>query len=534
MKPRVAYAALALLIVVATASGLNSPSSPTATRSTISQSLTPPAVALERVQDALIDFPLPKGEEAYASIDGRKMHQYVVELAQIALRYRDAGHPQFWGRIIGTSSDAETSDWLAKKFRALGLADVRIQSLDLPPQWMPQAWKAEMSVAGKTITLDSAQPAYGANGLPPGGAELGAVYAGLGTEADFMGKDVRGKAVFIYDMLGLPEGSTISVPTTRAVLRAAEKGAAVIFHVSMLPGNMRFEDYPSDTRAPVFTLGNDDGTAAREMIEAASRGAAPRVRVTLAVEKVSNLKTALVWGTLPGATDETIYIIAHRDGWFEGATDNAGGVASMLGLAEYYAKLPQLKRRRTMVFIGLDGHHNGADGAVGCRWLDQHRATLFSKTALMINDEHPATIQTQSRPRYRSEDEIVWSNTYVPLQWFAGGTNYPGLRPIAWDAFKEFGVPLELNSGRPGGDLSFFSRFVPGIAGLEDHNYFHTDRDTPEVVPWTGLEAATRAFAKIIDEVNKLPLGALQQPPAVGTSSPRPAAPTTSSSSPIP
>ena len=70
-----------------------------------------------------------------------------------------------------------------------------------------------------------------------------------------------------------------------------------------------------------------------------------RVKATLDVEMVPNLKTALVWGTLPGATDETIYIVAHRDGWFEASGDNAGGVASMVGLAEYYSKIPQAQRR---------------------------------------------------------------------------------------------------------------------------------------------------------------------------------------------
>ena len=38
------------------------------------------------------------------------------------------------------------------------------------------------------------------------------------------------------------------------------------------------------------------------------------------------------------------------------------------------------------------------------------------------------------------------------------------------------------------------------------------DLETPETVPWTGLEASTRAYACIIDEVNKLPLTALQRP----------------------
>ncbi|MEO8896700.1 MAG: hypothetical protein ABI450_12545, partial [Rhizomicrobium sp.] len=64
-------------------------------RSTIAQSLVPPAIPLSRIQESLIEFPLPKGEEAYGSIDGRKMHRYVEELAQISRRYRDNGHPKF-------------------------------------------------------------------------------------------------------------------------------------------------------------------------------------------------------------------------------------------------------------------------------------------------------------------------------------------------------------------------------------------------------------------------------------------------------
>ena len=58
-----------------------------------------------------------------------------------------------------------------------------------------------------------------------------------------------------------------------------------------------------------------------------------------------------------------------------------------------------------------------------------------------------------------------------------------------------------------------FFRYMPGVVTSEyHHHYFHTDLETPETVPWTGLEASTRAYAKIIDEVNKLPLSALQRP----------------------
>src|SRR5580698_6537017 len=153
------------------------------------------------LDDALLEWPLPAGEERFGAINGKHLHDYVVEQSAISRRYRDQGHPKFWGRIIGTSADAESAEWLAAKFRAIGLSDVRIQSLNLGPQWMPQSWDASVSLGGKIVRLDSAKPDYGSAGTPAAGLDLEAVYAGLGSEADFAGKDVRGKAVFTFTMM---------------------------------------------------------------------------------------------------------------------------------------------------------------------------------------------------------------------------------------------------------------------------------------------------------------------------------------------
>ena len=460
------------------------------------------------LEDAFLQWPLPPGAEAYRAIDGKRLHEYVVEQAAISRRYRDQGHPKFWGRIIGTSADAESAEWLAAKFWAIGLEDARIQPFDLQPQWMPQSSEVTVTARGQTRGLDSAQPFYRAPGTPPGGLDVEAVYVGLGSEADFAGRDVRGKAVFAFSMVG--------VRSEDALRRAEAKGAAVVFDVHMLPGNMRYQAYPSRTDLPAFSLGSEDGYAVRELITEAGGGAQPRVQISFDVEMTPDLETALVWGTLPGATDETIYIMAHRDGWFDASGDNASGVASMIGLAEHYAAIPQAERRRTIVFLGLDGHHNSGEGStVGGRWLVEHQDELFSKTALVINAEHPSTVQTTVRARYIREDEITWSNTYMPQQWYAGGPSRPELQAIAVNAFKEFGVSiyLEPNERPPAGDLGRLWRFVPGVAMSEFFHYFHTDEETPETVPWTGLEASTRAYARIIDEVNNLELADLQRPP---------------------
>jgi hypothetical protein len=106
------------------------------------------------------------------------------------------------------------------------------------------------------------------------------------------------------------------------------------------------------------------------------------------------------------------------------------------------------------------------------------------------------------------------------------------LQKIASDAFKLFGATMDLypNPTPPASDMSSFFRFLPGIDTGEYHHYFHTDLETPQTVPWTGLEASTRAYAKIIDEVNKHPLSMFQrpeEPPPTAQAQAAPPAPST-------
>jgi hypothetical protein len=464
----------------------------------------PSPVPTGNVQDWFTAWPLPRGAEQYADIDGRRMHRDVVAQAEISRRYRDQVHPKFWGRITGAESDHWSAEWMAQRFREVGVSDVRLQPLDLAPQWFPGQYSVTVSSGDKSVELTSAQPSYRSNGTPAGGLDLEAVYVGLGNEADFAGKDVRGKAVFTYGML--------SMPGSGGLRRAGEGGAALVFEAQMLPGNLRYQAYPAGgVQVPSFVLGGDDSEAVLEMFNS---GQPVRVKANLETRLVPNLKSSLVWATLPGASDETIYLIAHRDGWFDASGDNASGVATIIGLAEHYAKIPQAQRPRTIVFVGLDGHHNSGEGAgIGRMWMVANAATLFPKTALMINAEHPSTVQTTVRPRYGQGDEIFWTNTYTGQMWYAGGPTRPELERITRAAFREFGVwhYPEPNTSPPAGDLGRFYQILPGVATSDFHNYFHTDQETPDTVPWTGLEASARAYARIIDEVNKLPLSALQR-----------------------
>src|SRR5690242_18477885 len=59
-----------------------------------------PPTPVFTLEDNFLQWRLLPGEKAYEAIDGSHLLQYVRDLGAISRRYRDNGHPQFWGRII--------------------------------------------------------------------------------------------------------------------------------------------------------------------------------------------------------------------------------------------------------------------------------------------------------------------------------------------------------------------------------------------------------------------------------------------------
>ena len=438
-------------------------------------------------------WPLPAAAKAYGKIDGDRLKQWVEEMTAIARKSRDDGE-QFWGRIAGTSYDKLTEAWVAENFRKLGLENVHEQPFDLAPQWFPTSWEVSVSGGGEAIELGTAHPAKGSAPTPAGGLELDAVWVGLGTAADFLGRDVRGKAVFIHSV-PMPSVIRHSAQESGAPRRADENGAAAVFVVLGIPGNFTTQlNSTGGASVPTFSMGLDDGTAVRERIE---QGGAVKIRLRLEVEMREGLQCASVWGTLPGSGDEDIIVMAHHDSYFEGALDNASGTAAMLGLAEYFARIPREQRRRTVHFVSTAGHHAGS---LGTRWMHDERETLLKKTALLLNCEHISVTQTYLwGPRMRR------SNTTDARRWWVYGSDR--LAGIVLDSYRLFGVAI-YHEMEPtaSGDMGAVCRDAPSVQVIESPAFYHSDHDSPRFIPASGLEAMTRAFARIIDEVNGVDL----------------------------
>lgn len=439
-------------------------------------------------EDAFYKVPLAPEDRKYADIDGLEMKKVVREAAAISQRDKARGNI-FWGRNVGTPGHDETQAWVEAYFNKFGLQNIHRKSFDLPPQWMAKSYAISFTSASGSFTLESARPAEDSPSTPPSGSEFEVVWVGTGLAADFVGRDVRGKAVLIQS-IPTPGVLRQSINYEGAIDRAIKAGAAAIGMVYGISDNFALFELRTQGK-PGFCVGYEDG---RKILERIGKGETVKVKLALQAEEKSGLKTASVLGTLPGTTDEDIFIVAHMDGFFDGAIDNGSGLAVMIGLLQHFSKVPAAERKRNLIFVGSAGHHGGP----GTRWMHDERATVLAKTALMINLEHVSAVRTKYWGPYLRK-----SNAVAPMRWWVWGSK--PLLDIALASFARFNVGLtaDMDTGASG-EIGQVARDVPSMQVITSPEAKHTEQDTEEWVPAAGLEQVGRAYAKIIDDINKL------------------------------
>ena len=443
-------------------------------------------------EESYIRLALSEADQKYAAIDGRRMKDLVRDVTQISLANRN-DETRYWGRIAGTRGEEMAREWVEAKFRALGLVDIRTQEFDLPTQWFPRSYDITIAAGGRSYSFDSLVPALRSNPTD-GTLDLEAVWVGTGSTADFHGRDVRGKAVFIHSIPAPGSmGHSAGAGWEGAIRRAQDVGAAAIFVVYGVSDNFTiWQSLGGGITVPGAFMGYADGNVVKELI---GQGESVRVRMRVDIDRRDGLKTASVFGTLPGTTDEEILILAHLDGYFEAALDNASGISVMVTLAEYFSKIPQAERRRNLIFVGTAGHHVGSPGS---RWMHDNRDTALANAVLMINSEHVSVRQT-----VYWGPEMRMTDIPSPRRWWVNGSDR--LTDLVLDAYRTFGVAVwDHIEDRAAGEMGSVARDLPSIQIIRSPEIKHTDQDTPEWIPEAGLEAVARAYAKIIDEVNTL------------------------------
>ena len=157
------------------------------------------------------------------------------------------------------------------------------------------------------------------------------------------------------------------------------------------------------------------------------------------------------------------------------------------------------------------GVHGGNASMVVHHILD----TFFAKNALLLNCEHVSVTQT-----YYWGANLRRSNQTDARRWWVYGSDK--LSEIALAAYRTFGVAIyDEMEPNASGDMGQASLDTPSVQMIESPAFYHTDHDIPENVPMTGLEAVARAYAKLIDSVNKVSRAELIGTPGTQSSAAR-------------
>jgi len=213
-------------------------------------------------------------------------------------------------------------------------------------------------------------------------------------------------------------------------------------------------------------------------------------------EDFSNVKDTTVTGgnvvtMIKGEIESAIVITAHLDhlgvrngNIFNGADDDASGVAALFSIASYFKKNPP---QHTLIFAAVDAEEIGS---LGCEYLLENFPIALEKIALNVN-----------------MDMIAHNDS---LELYASGLyHYPQLKqPL--DELKPSKIKLLYGHDDPSNDTIedwtfssdhriFHEKQIPFIYfGVEDHKDYHKATDIYENI---NKEFYTEAVSLIIDAI---------------------------------
>ena len=155
--------------------------------------------------------------------------------------------------------------------------------------------------------------------------EVELVYVNRGTEADYEGLDVTGKLV-LYE-INQEEDWWINYPAVQAKEKGALCSIAMREFVEKDEDGTRIgvQDVCAPSDAPALAISRKDCNALKKAIKASGEDS---IKVTFNADSqvTENATSHNLYGEIPGATDETIFVFAHMDGRQNQASSEAQSV----------------------------------------------------------------------------------------------------------------------------------------------------------------------------------------------------------------
>jgi len=211
-------------------------------------------------------------------------------------------------------------------------------------------------------------------------------------------------------------------------------------------------------------------------------------------DKDANINGINMIGYIPGKTKDVIVISAHYDHLgiinrkiFNGADDNASGVAGLLYLAEYFMKN---KPAKTMIFASFDAEEMGLQGAKA--FVAQPPVDL-NQIRLNINMDMIS---------HNDKGELYVCGTF----------KYPGLKKYFITDNPNLKVLFGHDDPKQGHDdwtnqsdqAEFNAKNIPFLYfGVEDHKDYHKESDKFQNINKTFFTDAVNAIKTIVSNIDK-------------------------------
>jgi hypothetical protein len=373
---------------------------------------------------------------------------------------------QLGEKRAGTAAGAAAAEYLRARMSEAGLAGVELQGFGFPRHHVTHA-SLELSLGDIDFdVLEASAPCDLDAEIEP---------VGWGDPEALRGRDLRGK-------IALVERNPLYHRSTQ-VLNLVDAGAAAAIVCSAAPENLRQvgsvrRAWESVGDLPAITVGAFDG----KRIKQAGRVGA-RLTIEAGVERATGHN---VLGVIPGWEPYQIVIGAHYDTWFAGSSDNGGGVALMLALAQRRAG--RMRPRYTLTFVAWDGEELALYG--GYDHLRRELSAGIEPVLAVLDFETPSA--------HGADLSAIACSMHGPLE--------RGIRIARLDELYSATLPMETVPELFGGVIptdiqGFYRSGIPTVTTAVDAPYYHTVEDTPDKVNLPRLEATLDGFDHLLDRL---------------------------------
>lgn len=272
-------------------------------------------------------------------------------------------------RTSGKGQDRAAAEYICNKMSEYGL-DSQILEFEA---YNSHGGSSQLKVLSPETTLIESLPCCHIASTPPQGITLDLVYMGSGSEDQYVGKDVRGKAILVE--------VSYSPATPEKAMIAAKHGVAAMICMNWgtdqpyicnralkaVWGNPTPETFDQIPQLAGISVSRKSGEYLRDLCQKNER-----VQIHLTVDATRH------WEYLPQPLailrgceepEKFLLVSAHLDAWEPGVTCNATGLATILELGRVFGKFKD-KIKRSIYFIDWNGHEIAE--AAGSTWFQDY------------------------------------------------------------------------------------------------------------------------------------------------------------------